>query len=376
VAIPRPAIPRLFGVGQYLDAVCSALEDDSSAAAAVVCIEGVGGIGKTAVAEATLQRLLKSSAFEQVAWYEVRPGDFENRRSDDSRKRLLELEALVSSIASQLELWTVATSASRNRIAELAHALRRKRAVIVVDNIETIEDLQPLAELFRYATSFRPSRLLITTRVSVGSEAVRALGVAPPVFQQQIAELDEEHSIALLRHEAAIRNFQEVTSADAATLGALYRVVGGNPQALRLCLGLLRNRPIEVVCRELEGQAGGPAEALFAFIYGTAWAMLTEDARILLSSMPMFSADGADWARLDAVTEMSVERLTEAVELLTSMSLVVVKGNLESRRYSIHRLTEQFLKKARKESATLGEQFAEAMRRNIAYSQAIAQESL
>ena len=376
VAVPRPTIPRLFGIEAYVDAMRSVLEDDSDAAAAVVSVEGVGGIGKTAVAEATLQRVLQSSVFEQVAWYEVRPGGFENLRNADLPKRLpLELDALVSNIASQLELWTLATSAAPNRIPELAQALRRRRSMIVIDNIETTADIAPLGELLRHADAFRPSRLLITSRISLASEAVRLIGIAPVVFQQRIDELGEEQSIALLRHESVIRNLQEVAGADSHILAQIHRAVGGNPQALRLSLGLLRTRPIDVVCRELEGQASGPTEALFEFIYGAAWATLTEDARILLNSMPMFSGEGADWARLHAVSEMEMDRLSTTVELLTSMSLLVVKGGLDSRRYSIHRLTEQFLKKARKDSLNLGRQFAEAMRRNIAYSQVIVQES-
>ena len=57
--------------------------------------------------------------------------------------------------------------------------------------------------------------------------------------------------------------------------------------------------------------------------------------------MPL--AQGGTFTQLKTVSELTTSDLHQALEQLVKFSLVEVRGDIEQRRYSIHRLTETFL---------------------------------
>lgn len=62
---------------------------------------------------------------------------------------------------------------------------------------------------------------------------------------------------------------------------------------------------------------------------------------ILKLVMPL--TQGATLEQLLALSQLELADLNEALEKLVALSLVQVRGNLQTRRYTIHRLTETFL---------------------------------
>jgi hypothetical protein len=88
---------------------------------------------------------------------------------------------------------------------------------------------------------------------------------------------------------------------------------------------------------------GRKAADLYRYIYWQAWNQLDGDSQEVLLAMPLFAQSGADLASIQQVCDTPGGRLTDALERLVNLSLVTVAGDLHSRRYSIHRLTETFL---------------------------------
>ena len=71
--------------------------------------------------------------------------------------------------------------------------------------------------------------------------------------------------------------------------------------------------------------------------------MLSDEARRLLTIMPLVAESGGGLAQIAALSELAEEQMMAALKQLVALCLVNVMGTVEARRYGIHRLTETFL---------------------------------
>jgi hypothetical protein len=145
----------------------------------------------------------------------------------------------------------------------------------------------------------------------------------------------------LLQYEAEIRGVTALTHASETQLGGIYDVVGGNPLALKLVVGQLCVLPLSQVLKSLKQTQSKTIDDLYTYIYWQAWRGLDETGQQVLLVMPL--AQGGTFDQLVAVSEIEKKELDHALKQLVKLSLVEVGGDLEQRRYRIHRLTETFL---------------------------------
>jgi hypothetical protein len=124
-------------------------------------------------------------------------------------------------------------------------------------------------------------------------------------------------------------------------LEAIYRVVGGNPLALKLVIGQIHILPLSHVLENLRQAQGKRTEDLYTYIYWQAWQRLDTPSQKVLLVMPL--AQGGTLVQLTRVSELALPELNQALEHLITLSLVEAYGDIEERRYRIHRLTETFL---------------------------------
>jgi hypothetical protein len=84
-------------------------------------------------------------------------------------------------------------------------------------------------------------------------------------------------------------------------------------------------------------------EELYHHIYWRSWQLLSEEARRLLTIMPLVAESGGGLEQIAALSELAGADMMEALQQLVALCLVNVLGTVEARRYGIHRLTETFL---------------------------------
>lgn len=60
--------------------------------------------------------------------------------------------------------------------------------------------------------------------------------------------------------------------------------------------------------------------------------------------MPLVAESGGGLEQISMLSKLDNEQLTTALKQLVILSLINVGGTVEARRYSIHRLTETFLR--------------------------------
>jgi hypothetical protein len=304
----------------------------------IVAITGIGGIGKTALADALLRQIIGEESWDAIGWVTARQhllnlgGALKSAEQPALTTSALS-EALLTQLFDVRERPALLTPEAMQTL--LAHRLHASPHLIVIDNLETLVDVESLLATLR--GWMNPSKFLLTTREAFFGEADVAF--AP------IRELAMADALRLVRQEAEGRNLSKVAAADDATLRPIVETVGGNPLALRLVVGQLHVHPLSEVLSDLRVAQGAQAESLYSYIYQRSWRHLNEVARQALLAMPLISAQGASLEQIVRISRMEPNALKAALSDLVAHNLVDRRGELDSARYSIHGLTRSFLHK-------------------------------
>ncbi len=333
--LPPATYTKLFGLDTHLAELSAVLL--APQAPWLVSVEGLGGSGKTALAHQLLQQLARRGGrFIDFAWVSAQqqmlhPGGSIRLLGEPA----LTADALIAALATQLldGAGIHVPVAAERALAALEARLREAPCLIVVDNLETVTDIETL--LPSLARLAGPSKFLLTSRETFTGQA--------EIYHFPVPELVERDAIALIRAEARLYNLRHVAEASDSDLSPIYATVGGNPLALRLVTGQLHLLALPQVVENLREARGKRAEDLYRYIYWEAWQRLPTEARDVLMLMPLFAGDGADLAAIGRVSDLSPATVVDALEYLVKLSLVNVAGDLHRRRYSLHHLTETFL---------------------------------
>jgi hypothetical protein len=293
----------------------------------LVMVSGLGGIGKTALADAVARRLIRRFHFERLHWLRTAPG------KGDSPA--MTFEALVLALAESLWPGSLEAVSPTSQAARVRYALKAQPHLVVIDNLETeAETACVLENLNGFAA---PSKFLLTTRA-------RLAGASLGAFVLSLDELGLVDAAALLRHHAALIGQSELGALLPEEAEAVYKVVGGNPLALKLVVSLAAVLPLAHLLKDLEQAHTGKVEEMYRHIYWRAWHSLGEAARALLQAMPLVADVGALPEQLLAISGLAEAQLWPAIAELWSRSLLEARGSLHQKRYGLHRLTETFLR--------------------------------
>lgn len=335
--LPTATQETLFGIGDHRAALCAEL--DRPSAPWIVAIEGIGGIGKTTLATAVIHDLLRTPRWHDLAWVTARQQIFNGGGAIKPITRpALTTEALVDGLVEQLlraEIGTSALSMEQKR-AMLQQRLRAQPHLVVIDNLETLQDVETLLATLREWVN--PTKFLLTTRVSRFYET--------DIYHFAVPELSREDALALVRTEATVRNNGTLATASDADLEPIYATVGGNPLALRLVVGQTHIHGLRRILADLQGASGRSVEQLYHYIYWQTWHNLDEAAQQALLLMPLVTEAGGDLELLTAMAAgagLSAAAVGNALERLIIQNLVDSRGDLQERRYTIHALTRTFL---------------------------------
>jgi hypothetical protein len=335
---------RLIGADAPLAELTHALNEGP---AHMIAITGLGGLGKTTLADA-LARQCVGRSFDDVGWVTAQRQRFHPGGAImEVKQPALTVDALIERLAKQLVAepsGAAPTPATKTRLAamlsvsEAAAALEAqlqagdRRYLLVVDNLETVTDLETLLPVLRRLAG--PSaRVLLTSREGLYGE--------PGVSSYVLRELGEADALELVRAEAHAHNVRPLLAATDAELRPVYECVGGNPLALRLIVGQAHVHALATVLADLATAPGARADSLYTYIYRQAWVALDENSRQVWMAATL--SPRATVAELANHTGLPGSEVCRCVEVLTSRSLVDCRGDLREPQYTVHALTRTFL---------------------------------
>lgn len=310
---------RLFGVENQRHQLTRRLLNPETPPIVVLC--GIGGIGKSSLACAVAQDIIQTFSFEFIIWLEIDGANFGEWITNLARKT----NALLS------------PSATDNLIDHTRRLLKANRYLVIIDNLETPEDLHQI--LATIQTFHGSSRFLLTSRIQPepGHYFLQPLSDIP--FAEAHALLQNQMIMSSQHHTGDLLTVEEAQ--------AIYDVVGGNPLALKLVAGLRLHFSVEHLLAELKEAVHTGIAGLYHAIYWKAWHSLTPFARRLLRAMTLIAPTelGGSLEQIQSISQLSNIQFMQAVTELITYSLLEPHSRGAQKRYSIHPITRTFLLK-------------------------------
>jgi len=339
IQLPVKGYRELVGRDALMGDIMAALRDP--AGKWIVAVDGMGGIGKTALALEVADQCLDENLFDVVVWEQAPREEF-TRTESTKRVNTLTFETVLDAIARQLGALDVPRLKRVEKEARVQALLRMQRVLVVLDNLETAEEPQKeIAAQLRPLLD--PSKALLTSRHRFEGD----------LYAINLTGLDEDGAMRFVRQEAIEKNVERVSSAPVDELLQIIEVTGGSPLALKLVVGQLVRLPLETALgqlREVRLPERGVSEddyvRFYKFIFFPSWKLLSDDAKKLLISMSHFAPGiGGTFEAVKATSDLAEKVLNRSIDELWRLSFLEIgeSATLKQIRYYLHALTQYFV---------------------------------
>ncbi len=258
-----------------------------------VLIDGMGGIGKTALAIEVARQARAAQLFDAYLFVSAKTSSHLDQGIREETLAHSSLDAFVREFLRLLgdsDLAAIPDAAGR-RQAFLAD-LQKRRTLLIWDNLESLIDEERLliAEFLRRLPG--PAKAIITSRRGLGESVVEVrLGrMSGPDADAMIDDLSRRDSrIAAALIEAGVDARRK-----------LNEIVDGNPLALRMSLGLVAQREcgLDAVLSRLRDPVR--SGDLYRFLFADALDGLAKSDRVVLAALIGFRSTASAEALVDA----------------------------------------------------------------------------
>lgn len=329
-----PSTSHIIGIQPHINSLIKVLSLSKSPW--IVCLSGIGGIGKTTLGNMLLRQMITQDDFSHLGWVSAQQREFNLAGHiltiSDSNQTI---DDLINYLIFKI-LHIKKTSLSPDQAFRiLRHHLKEQPYLIVLDNFENLKNSSLALKKIRRLAN--PTKFLLTSRINLYWE--------PHVYHFIVPPLNQENALKLLREEARVRHLPHLVETTDAEFEPLYEMIGGNPLALRLILGQTHIHDLDTILDDLKEARGTKTDNLYTYIYRQAWDSLDDISRRLFLAMPHFPDEGGNRQSLQHITELSLAEVNHALDLLVTLNLVNVKKGSQEWLYSINPLTRTFLEK-------------------------------
>lgn len=301
----------------------------------LIAIEGFAGVGKTSLAVEVGHACLTSPGqddsgavvFDYVVWISAKDRPEQKRWLGD----------VLNVTAKTLSFPAITQRPVEERKPEVEALLRTYKVLLIIDNFETMNDPDLVTWLEQVP---EPSKILITTRDTQPQQKAWAV---------KLQGLGLDESLTMLRQDATDLGLKFIERVSDDTLRALSQATGGNPQAMKLALGLIRDGDVELWSFIEHLQRSNPDQSidkLFEELFSGSWKRLSEPGRLVLLTTPLFV--GVSSLRIDALeaaAHLPKDEFRKALRECTESSLLEMDHDDRDRRVVLHPMTRAFARR-------------------------------
>jgi tetratricopeptide (TPR) repeat protein len=330
-AMPRHNLPQrdyeqFVGRQKELAEVRRLLQPYPKSRAYVITIDGIGGIGKSALAlevaytfRDQYASLPETERFEAIVWVSAKRSYLTVDGILERRQAFRTLDDLYTAIAQVLDYPAITRARAEEQRAIVEDVLREQRTLLILDNLETIDDEDLLAFLHELPD---PTKALVTTR--------HRIDVARPI---RLTGMPHEDALSLIVQE--IERKGVVLTAEQQE--SLWQRTGGCPLAIVWSIGLMGlGGSVESVLRRL----GSGQSDIAKFCFEESVVQIRgRDAHKLLMALSLFATDASREAL--GVAGLGEDEFGRDVGLENLLRLSLV--NKDGERFSLLPLTLGFV---------------------------------
>jgi hypothetical protein len=308
----------------------------------MVGIDGMGGIGKTALAREVAVRCAEEKLFTRVIW-EQAPRKYPRGRFGAKRGgEKFTYSTVLDKIARQAGAMEILNLNKKEKEVQIAQLLHAQRLLIILDNLETsYESQDEIAQ--KLLALLGPSKTVLTSRLRFKSDLLA-------IHLSGLKEMDAQH---LIEQEADDKGVIQAKSITEEGLRAIVSSTGGSPLAIKFVVGQLALLPVETVLNMLEKiqvpkdeRDEGDYIRFYKKILLPSWLLLSDEAKRLLISMTVFEPQlGGTLPIIQQITRLEETSLIAQIEELWRFSFVEIQTSRPSGqvRYYLHPLTHHFV---------------------------------
>lgn len=335
--IPGEPAPHLIGRERELDILNSWLQQKNQPH--VMVVRGLGGIGKTALAYELARSALKGGVIDRLFWSSSKKATLVGQSVEHMPDRASFHDFLASALReirveqTGTPLLGPAPRPTPESLSDLKGYLMRHRALLVFDNIETMDDLSELSTLL--PDLLGRSRAIVTSRhpLSLMDSQVLTLN-----------GLDEQSSLKLIQ---LCRRAMQLPELNPRFARDMCRASGGHPLAITQTLLSLKS----VGGKDAASELPSPNRTLLDFVYMDDWGRLSPDAKQLLFRLSLYGSQvviPTTSLISDLELGLSQDRVSDAIFEAEELSFLgrIKDPNSHRSGVRIGALAQQFIQRA------------------------------
>ncbi len=309
----------------------------------IIQIDGMGGVGKSELAlrlayefRDNFTRLPKEKRFAAIVWITAKQEVLDSLGVRRQLNAALSMADVYSSVAEALDRPDIRAANERQRRELTYRVLSRQRTLLIIDNLDTDWS----ADLVSFIHYMPPStKVVVTTRHRIDEP-----------HRVHLDNMARDDALLLIGQEAELKN---VVLSDEKDADSLYEATGGNPLAIKWCIGQMAfGQTIDAVTHYLlEAEAD-----LISYILEKSVNLLQADSTAyeLLLALALVAGD-APRAALGSMVGLEGDIPRRDLSLAKLERLSLVNRNPHEDRFSLLPLTRLYLRPRLEDSPELKE---------------------
>lgn len=335
--LPLRMYGTLVGRKAHMNEIIGILRDENSRW--MVAIDGMGGIGKSAIAIEIGHRSIEDRLFEKVIWISAARGISSGFTT--SLDTEVTYNSILNKIVTSFGFPDMIRLSIQEKIKQIRKLLHTRRTLIILDNMDTASE--PQNQITQHLLPILiPSKVLLTSRHRFSGE----------LYQIHLRGLETAEAKSFLQQEAINKNIPRLSNLDSKNLDLIIHATGGSPLAMKLVGSQLHHMSVEVTLdylRKVKPLHNNSSEdsyiKFYQGIFMPSWERLTFDSQKLLLAMTQFPLDhGGPIEAIKTISELDDNVLNKSLSELWRFSFLEVTHPDPIRTiYYMHPLTYNFV---------------------------------